>query len=353
MSNIKLLNIKVTKRDLENSAKIFKYDKLKSLPKDIIINNLNLEIKDGESIVLLGPTGCGKTTILKLIAGLIRPSEGKVYFNDNDYTFLSPNKRNVGMVFQNYALYPHLTSKVNIIFRLLLKKRPKPEIEERIKNISEMLNIDFSNFLYKIPKNLSLGEKQKVALGRCVIGNPDVLLFDEPLSSLDAHERATVRIALKKILNKFKITTVYVTHNQEEASIIGDRIAVMNEFGEIEQIGNFTELYFKPKSINVASFIGHPPMNIIKPEEINIFDTKSKFVGIHSENVIVNPETKKEGFYDTGIIIHIENLLSEKLLHIKIKNSIIIAKVKDSKVYKINQKVDVNIPLESLYFLEK
>ena len=206
--------------------------------------DLNLEIKDGEFVALLGPSGCGKTTTLLMIAGIYKPTKGRILFDDEDVTDLPPKDRNIGMVFQSYALYPHMTVYDNIAFPLRLKKVPKNEIDRK-------------------PSQLSGGQQQRVALGRALVKEPDVLLLDEPLSNLDAKLRILMRAELKRLQKELKITTVYVTHDQVEALSMADRIAVMNA-GRLQQYAEPHELYNKPSNLFVAGFIGAPPMNFIE-----------------------------------------------------------------------------------------
>ena len=241
--------VKVT---LKNITKVF--------GKVVAVNNLNLEVRDGEFVALLGPSGCGKTTTLLMIAGIYRPTKGRIYFNDEDVTFLPPKDRNIGMVFQSYALYPHMTVYDNIAFPLKLKKVPKNEIDKKVREIAKLLRID--NLLNRKPAQLSGGQQQRVALGRALAKEPDVLLLDEPLSNLDAKLRVLMRAELKRLQKELKITTIYVTHDQVEAMSMADRIAVMNA-GRLQQYAVPEKLYNKPANIFVAGFIGNPPMNFI------------------------------------------------------------------------------------------
>lgn len=226
---------------------------LKKYGDNIIIPNLNLSIKNGEFFTLLGPSGCGKTTLLRMIAGFNSIEGGKIKFNDLVINDMAPGKRNIGMVFQNYAVFPHLTVKKNIAFGLENRKVPKEEIAKRVEKIIKLVKID--EYKDRLPENLSGGQQQRVALARAIVINPDVLLMDEPLSNLDAKLRIEMRNVIKEIQNKIGITTIYVTHDQEEAMAVSDRIAVM-ESGEIQQIGTPQEVYQRPSNIFVASFIG-------------------------------------------------------------------------------------------------
>lgn len=226
------------------------------------LDHVYLEIKEGETMGIIGPTGCGKTTLLKVIAGLEKIEEGAVYFGDRDVTKLRPRERGIGMVFQNYALYPHMVSRENLAFPFRLRKWPEPMIDERIEFTANTLGVGFRELLGRMPRTLSQGQKQRVALGRCIIRNPNVFLLDEPLSSLDAKLRIRTRLEIKKILRKFSVTTVYVTHDQSEAVALSHRIAIMRE-GKIEQVGTFEEVYDHPVNLFVAGFVGDPSMNLL------------------------------------------------------------------------------------------
>ncbi|MEM4563275.1 MAG: ABC transporter ATP-binding protein, partial [Thermofilum sp.] len=233
---------------LENVSKIFRGGVE-------AVRDLNLEVKDGEFMVLLGPSGCGKTTTLLMIAGVYKPSKGYIYFDDKIVNDLEPKDRNIGMVFQSYALYPHMTVYENIAFPLRLKKLPKEEIDRRVREAASMLRIE--NLLDRRPSQLSGGQQQRVALARAIVKRPSLFLMDEPLSNLDAKIRVEVRAELKRLQRELGITTIYVTHDQAEAMSLADRIAVMNE-GRLQQVGTPDELYYKPANTFVAGFIGAP-----------------------------------------------------------------------------------------------
>lgn len=224
------------------------------------VDKLNLEIKNGEFLSLLGPSGCGKTTTLRLIAGLEAPTMGEIYFDDEPVTELTPAERNVAMVFQSYALYPHMTVFENISFPLEVRKTPKVEINRRVKEASAFLKIE--ELLNRKPGQLSGGQRQRVALARSIVRNPSAYLMDEPLSNLDAQLRILMRAELKKLQEKLGVTTIYVTHDQIEAMSMSKRVAVMNE-GVLQQIGTSHELYTRPDNTWVAGFIGSPPMNLV------------------------------------------------------------------------------------------
>ncbi len=248
----------------------------KSFGGNKVLKNLSLEVKSGEFLVLLGPSGCGKTTTLRCIAGLEKVDKGKIFIGDRDVTELPPSKRNISMVFQNYAVFPHMKVYNNIAFGLKMRKFPRQEIDKKIKEVSKLLKID--NLLDRFPSQLSGGQKQRVAVARALAVDPDVLLMDEPLSNLDALLRAEMRTELKKLHRDLGTTTVYVTHDQIEALSLGDRIAVMFD-GEIVQISNPKEIYEFPSTIKVGEFIGIPSMNFLKARYENgeIFIGNQKF----------------------------------------------------------------------------
>ncbi len=235
----------------------------KRFGKVVAVDNVNLEIMDKEFMALLGPSGSGKSTILYLIAGIYKPTSGKIYFDARDVTNIPPKERNIGLVFQNWALYPHMKVYDNIAFPLRLKKMGEMEIREKVVDVARMLHID--HLLNRYPYQLSGGQQQRVAIARALVKEPDVLLLDEPLSNLDALLRIYVRAELKKLQKKLGITTIYVTHDQAEALAMADRVAVINE-GKILQVGDPELVYSKPNCKFVGGFLGNPPMNFIYAE---------------------------------------------------------------------------------------
>ena len=224
------------------------------------VDNINLEIADGEFVVLLGPSGCGKTTTLRLIAGLESPTKGEILFNDQVVNSLSPKERNIAMVFQDYALYPHMKVYENIALNLRVDKVPKHEIDRRVHEVAKLLNIE--HLLDRKPRAMSGGQQQRVALGRAIVRNPHYFLMDEPLSNLDAKLRLTMRSEIKRLHDKLGTTTIYVTHDQEEAMVLADRIVILKD-GRIQQVGSPREIYDHPQNRFVANFIGSPEMNFL------------------------------------------------------------------------------------------
>ncbi len=236
-------------------------DAVKKYGDNTIISDLSLDIKEGEFFTLLGPSGCGKTTLLRMIAGFNSIEGGDFYFGDTRINDMDPAKRNIGMVFQNYALFPNMTVENNVAFGLKNRKLPKEEIASKTDQFLKLMKID--EYRDRMPERLSGGQQQRVALARALAITPDVLLMDEPLSNLDAKLRVEMRTVIKQIQNEVGITTVYVTHDQEEAMAVSDRIAVMNN-GDIQQIGTPKILYQRPANLFVATFIGHT--NVIDGE---------------------------------------------------------------------------------------
>lgn len=283
-----------------------------------ILENFNLDISDGEFVVLLGPSGCGKSTLLKLLAGFEKPNAGKIFIGDREVTSLESRHRGVAMVFQNYALYPHMTVEKNIGISLMLKKIPQEEIRQKVHEVADMLSL--TPYLNRRPSELSGGQQQRVALGRALIHNPDVYLLDEPLSNLDAALRIRMREEIMSLYHKLKTTMIYVTHDQTEAMTMATRIVLLNE-GRIMQDGTPDELYRLPANTFVAGFIGTIPMNLIKiaslselQEDFPFYEAAQEMnfpciLGIRPEDIRI----KKGSRYRIQLI---ENLGNEKIIHL-------------------------------------
>ncbi|MBA3529014.1 MAG: sn-glycerol-3-phosphate ABC transporter ATP-binding protein UgpC [Propionibacteriaceae bacterium] len=225
------------------------------------VNKLNLEISDGEFMVLVGPSGCGKSTSLRMLAGLEEVNQGNIYIGDRDVTDLPPKDRDIAMVFQNYALYPHMTVGDNMGFALKMANVPKAERQQRVQEAAHLLGLE--DFLNRKPKALSGGQRQRVAMGRAIVRSPQVFLMDEPLSNLDAKLRVSTRTQIAALQTRLGVTTVYVTHDQVEAMTMGDRVAVMKD-GELQQVDSPLALYDTPRNLFVAGFIGSPAMNLME-----------------------------------------------------------------------------------------
>lgn len=234
---------------------------VKKYDQNTVVHDLNLEIKDKEFLVLVGPSGCGKTTTLRMIAGLEEITEGELYIGEHLINDVAPKDRDIAMVFQSYALYPHMSVYENMAFGLKLRKIPKAEIDKRVKEAAEIL--DISHLLDRKPKALSGGQRQRVALGRAIVREPKVFLMDEPLSNLDAKLRVQMRAEISKLRHRLQTTIVYVTHDQTEAMTMGDRIVVMKD-GFIQQVDTPMNLYNHPRNMFVAGFIGSPAMNFLR-----------------------------------------------------------------------------------------
>ena len=253
---------------------------------EYVLQGINLQIEQGEFVTLLGASGCGKTTTLRIIAGLEQPDSGSVWLEGKDVTNLEPNQRDVNTVFQNYALFPHMNVADNIGYGLKIHKVPKNEIKKKVKKMLELVQLE--GFEKRKPAELSGGQKQRVAIARALANNPRVLLLDEPLGALDLQLRRTMQLELKRLQKKLGITFIYITHDQEEAINMSDRIVVMNQ-GRFEQIGTPDEIYNHPKTSYVATFVGNA--NILKGELVGMDGT----VAIRSENIILD-ETCKQGY---------------------------------------------------------
>ncbi|KXF75518.1 sugar ABC transporter ATP-binding protein [Paramesorhizobium deserti] len=256
-----------------------------------IIKGVDIEIDDGEFVILVGPSGCGKSTLLRMLAGLENITAGEIRIGNRVVNTVPPKDRDIAMVFQNYALYPHMTVANNMAFSLNLKGTSKEEINKRVKGAAEILGL--SRLLDRYPRQLSGGQRQRVAMGRAIVRDPQVFLFDEPLSNLDAKLRVAMRAEIKELHQRLKTTTVYVTHDQIEAMTMADKIVVMHD-GVVEQIGAPLDLYDTPANLFVAGFIGSPAMNMI-PGKLSP-DDRTKFVtGNGTILPVSNPSAKAEG----------------------------------------------------------
>jgi multiple sugar transport system ATP-binding protein len=320
----------------------------------VAARDINLTIKDKELLVLVGPSGCGKSTVLRMVAGLEEASEGRILFDDMVVNHLSPKKRNVAMVFQSYALYPHMSVFDNLAFSLKLAKLPKNEIRQRVEETAEILGIDA--LLKRKPKALSGGQRQRVALGRAIVRNPSVFLFDEPLSNLDAKMRVQMRTEIRKLNLRIQTTMLYVTHDQVEEMTLGDRLAVMNE-GLILQVGTPLDLYNQPADKFVAAFIGSPAMNFIDgevtgedpPQLKSPFTTipipdrfknalkknasRRLTLGIRPEDVFtVMPEDNTGRFHKIdGVVEVMEPLGNEIIFHITCGDQVLVARERSDR----------------------
>src|SRR3954471_13419803 len=238
------------------------------------VDEVDLTIESGEFLVLVGPSGCGKSTLLRMIAGLEEVTDGRIAIGDRDVTHLSPRDRDIAMVFQNYALYPHLTVERNLAYGLRVRKTPKNEIKRRVGEVAQMLGIE--HLLQRRPSALSGGQRQRVAMGRAIVREPRAFLMDEPLSNLDAKLRVSMRAELARLHERLQVTTVYVTHDQVEAMTLGQRVAVLRD-GILQQVDTPQQLFHHPANLFVAAFIGTPPMNLVEAE---VAEESVEFAGV-------------------------------------------------------------------------
>ena len=333
----------------------------KSFGENHVISKFNLEVEKGKFIVLLGPSGCGKSTLLRMIAGLEKIDNGKILLEGNLLNDLLPSKRQIAMVFQSYALYPHMNVFENISFGLMNEKIEKNKIKEKVIEAANILKI--KELLNRKPKELSGGQRQRVAIGRAITRNPKLFLFDEPLSNLDAALRSEMRVEISKLHKKLKSNIIYVTHDQVEAMTLADKIVIMNK-GNIEQFGAPDDIYNDPKNIFVAEFIGNPKMNIIKIKKedivnkntLNLFNKIIKFensnfnddlyIGIRPEDISL--ENKSEIAIEITIEL-IENLGSEKIIYSHLNGTEI--RIKSSKNIK-DKNITIYLPRNKLYLFD-
>ncbi len=334
----------------------------KSFGDNKVISNFNLDIEDGEFIVLVGPSGCGKSTLLRMISGLEKIDHGEIFLDQKLINNLLPSKREIAMVFQSYALYPHMNVFENMSFGLKMEKIPKSEINQKVNNAASTLQIE--DLLERKPKQLSGGQRQRVAIGRAITRSPKVFLFDEPLSNLDASLRSEMRVEISKLHKKLNSNIIYVTHDQVEAMTLADRIVVLNK-GNIEQYGTPSEIYSNPNNIFVAEFIGSPKMNIIKINKEQIvnshkielfknmitfenFDFKDDiYLGIRPEDISIKNDHEIKLKVKVDLI---ENLGFEKIIYAKLfENQIVIKSSENIK----NQQLDISFSKDKVLFFDK
>ena len=299
------------------------------------VKDLNLEIADGEFLVLVGPSGCGKSTTLRALAGLEPTSSGRITIDGKDVTDLEPGDRDIAMVFQNYALYPHLTVEQNMGFALKLAKLPKADIKSKVHAAAETLGL--TDYLKRKPKDLSGGQRQRVAMGRAIVREPKAFLMDEPLSNLDAKLRVQTRAELASLQQRLGTTTVYVTHDQVEAMTMGDRVAVLKD-GELQQVAPPRELYDAPANEFVAGFIGSPAMNI--------FDYNGGRVGVRPEKMFINKGPV--GFQ--GVVDIVEELGAESYVYVTVGENRFVARAEGTPPQRGEDVVLTFNPREALRF---
>lgn len=320
------------------------------------VDSVDIRIEDGEFIVLVGPSGCGKSTLLRMVAGLEEISLGTISIGDRIVNEVEPADRDIAMVFQNYALYPHMTVYENLAYGLKNRGTPKAEISARVAEAAKMLEIE--KYLDRKPRALSGGQRQRVAMGRAIVRKPAVFLFDEPLSNLDAKLRVTMRGEIRKLQKRLKTTAIYVTHDQLEAMTLADRLVVLNG-GRIEQIGTPLEVYNRPASTFVASFIGSPAMNLVNGEIMGdrlvlgdaVLPLKARWtegpvrVGIRAEDLILS---EREDAMLELAIDYVEELGAQRLVHGLLGDQNLTAVVSSSA--DLGDRLYLSIPVERLHF---
>jgi len=326
-----------------------------------VLHDISFEIREGEFLVIVGPSGCGKSTLLRMIAGLESITSGELFFDDKKMNDVLAKDRDVGMVFQNYALYPHLTVSENISFPLTLRKVEKAIVKKRVAEVSLMLQLE--ELLQRKPKELSGGQRQRVALGRAIARNPKCFLFDEPLSNLDAQLRNQMRSEILSLQKKVGATSIYVTHDQTEAMTMGDRIAVLNN-GILQQVGTPKEVYHNPVNMFVAGFVGTPSINkiwgsvdngrfISSGKEINIslkgfINEDAVICAFRPEDIIIDKDSALQ-----AEIQSFEYIGHETLLYLRIGSESITARTTDTGTYSIGEKIGFKISPEKVLLFDK
>ena len=300
----------------------------KSFGNNKVINNFNIKINDGEFIVLVGPSGCGKSTLLRMISGLESVDKGEIHLDNKIINNLIPSKRGIAMVFQSYALYPHMNVYENMSFGLKTEKLKKNEIDKKVKDAAKTLQIE--DLLERKPRQLSGGQRQRVAIGRAITRNPKLFLFDEPLSNLDAALRSEMRVEISKLHKQLNTNMIYVTHDQIEAMTLADKIVILNN-GNVEQVGTPDEIYNNPSNIFVAEFIGVPKMNILKNgiESLlkNLNLKPETYLGIRPEHILANGNGEIKLDIKVDLI---ENLGFEKIIYATFKGQELRIKTSDN-----------------------
>ncbi len=330
-----------------------------------VIKNFNLEIKKGEFIVIVGPSGSGKSTLLELICGFEALTGGTIAIDGTIINDILPKDRDVAMVFQSYALLPHLTTYENIAFGMKIRKCSKKEIEDKVKWAAKVLKLD--DYLHTLPKNLSGGQRQRVAIARAMVREPKLFLMDEPLSNLDAKLRDSTATEITNLHRRLNATTIYVTHDQTEALTMADRIVILHE-GEIQQIGTPLEIYTKPKNLFVATFIGKPQINlfnfVLKNQEALLFNDVTLHLGAHTISLLPNeeyilairPEHIKEATNVDGIqtvIKKVEYMGSDQILHLSYGEELITMKCYNTQEYQEGQLLNVTFDLSHAHVFNK
>jgi ABC-type sugar transport system ATPase subunit len=319
----------------------------KSFDGTVAVQDFSLEVAEGEFIVLVGPSGCGKSTALRMLAGLERISDGRILIGERVVNNVAPGARDIAMVFQSYALYPHMTVYDNLAFGLRNQRLPKPEIDERVKRAGEILQL--TNLLKRKPKQLSGGQRQRVALGRAIVREPVAFLMDEPLSNLDAKLRVETRGEILKLQRRLGTTTIYVTHDQVEAMTMGDRIAVMRD-GVLQQVGVPEELYERPRNVFVASFIGSPSMNLVPGGAIPGLGGSGQVAGFRPEHVRLGVVGDNVPVTTTADVV--EYLGDEQLVHFTIEENALVAKVPVEHRIVANEQLELSVVRDKILLFD-
>jgi multiple sugar transport system ATP-binding protein len=340
----------------------------------VAVRDVNLTIQDKEFIVLVGPSGCGKSTTLRMVAGLEEITAGEIYIGDRLVNDLPPKDRDIAMVFQNYALYPHMTVYDNMAFGLKMRKFPKPEIEQRVREAAHMLGIQ--DLLSRKPRQLSGGQRQRVAVGRAIVRHPQVFLFDEPLSNLDAKLRVQMRVELKRLHERLETTAIYVTHDQVEAMTLGDRVVVMKD-GLVQQVGDPLSVYSKPKNRFVAGFIGSPAMNFLdcsvvaqngslavesaglrlavpgtQQAALERYRGKGVVLGVRPEDIHQATSEDPKEFRVDAVVEVVEPLGNEILLDVRVGQHAIVARVPPTSRVRLHEQIALAMNPDRLHFFD-
>ncbi len=322
----------------------------------VAVDNFSTELPDGHLICLLGPSGCGKSTILNMLCGIIPVTQGNIFFDDKDVTKLPPDQRNIGMVFQNYALYPHMTVQENIAFPLEVQKVSKKERFAKAEEIAKLVHVD--GLLKRYPSELSGGQQQRVAIARALIKNPALLLMDEPLSNLDARLRLEMREEIRRIQQETGVTTVFVTHDQEEAMSISDSIVLMKN-GVLVQSGLSQELYNNPNCKFVADFLGNPPVNQLKlnAEQLKIISETVGFNLTEISEKDVTVAIRPESFTDTNSleaeVVSVSEMGKEQIVNLKLFDNTVRAILNTDKTYVSGNKISIGLKKKGIFVFDE
>ncbi len=312
------------------------------------VDDLSINVSDGEFLVLVGPSGCGKTTALRMLAGLEDITSGRILIGDRVVNHVAPGARDVAMVFQSYALYPHMTVYDNLAFSLRNHKVPKAEVDRRVRQTADVLEL--GDFLKRKPRQLSGGQRQRVALGRAIVREPKGFLMDEPLSNLDAALRVQTRAEILRLQNRLGTTTIYVTHDQVEAMTMGDRIAVMSK-GELQQLGTPEELYERPANTFVARFLGSPSMNMLPSSVLGVGGT-GQLAGFRPEHVRLGNGRAGSGSLDAAVEV-VEYLGDEQLAHLRLGEHEIVVKLPVEPRLRAGERETFSVPLDKVLLFDE